>query len=902
MDQKLNTDLQETFSGFQKQLQSVLETDFFRDDSLMKGAIQMIHSKIMQMLLQSLIPEGLHQDITTDTGSKKSEIRSSDAHRILDLTWKHVHYPIFKYFQNWRNRNVAEGSRPNYAGHRQLNSILQKIFPQIHKLYYSTLELIFANYNLTALIPSDTRSKLNISTKKLNDDASNVLKPEDSFSIDCVMASQRCLLYIGCSQRYKIIMEHLSDRYQQADFQKPLRYLDIASTIVPSVGETFLQRGICYTHTKNFGNAAYQFVRSSLSRLPSDAGIPNFTNLLGDPNGSLFKKLLNSLDDLKVQETIKKRIINMEIMEFYILPLIGSHIFPQTWKNNRHSDRLKHFQTLLFDKIEIRYIKNISMIFQDLILLIGSFHMYQMINGVSSNTTSSAATIMPNDKTLMNGNGSANSINNSGNSNIRSIQSETKFLEFIFKFFTHLIDKVIMKEFKNCEMFQYLAMARIMMCWIKSHKNVLKFAHRSTSFCQSMVNLTNELLSSNDLSISFEHLHRPTRDYFYEEDIMLKEFGPTKFTLSDFNDEKLLSMDNLPDRLVGKSKNKLTAKEEHSSRVQVLVYSNKKFLEKNCCGFKLDTEKKRYVHTAVKRVKANSLPNIAKPESVTKSFSIDGAGSGKIYPQKNGFSVAFTTRENSNASGGSSMDMSTSPHYTEEAVKDNTTPANPVWNYSGSSAPQPPLSFNVTPSFSVSTTVERSENEKSFSLYNRTEMSNHGNNSASTNTSNGSVSSPFSSIHVQSSSSSIPLSSTNTNGSSTDSRENSNGLNEAPKLNVQNLSTFNYLQNASHDSQISIFARDSVVMSSQANNSAGLYEQAQQRTYMGSQYAQFHNPFTSFSPQFDNLQNQENHPQNSTNIRRDSQFFPNNNVSIAGDRLPSMAEKADDQFNFFFYS
>lgn len=892
----------------------MLETDIFRDDTVVKGAIQMIHSKIMQMLPQALVPEGVPQGTNRDSVTlsvdahdirSNPEIRSSDAHLILDLTWKRVHYPIFKYFQNWRNRNVAEGSRPNYAGHRQLNSILQKIFPQIHKLYYSTVELIFANYNLTALIPSDTRSKLNISAKKFNDDALGVLTPEDPFAIDCVMTLQRCLLYIGCAQRYKIIMEHLSDRYQQADFQKPIRYLDISSTIVPSVGETFLQRGICYTHTKNFGNAAYQFARSSLSRLPSDAGTLNFSNLLGDPNGSLFKKLLNSLDDLKVQETIKKRIINMEIMEFYILPLIGSHIFPQTWKNNRHSDRLKHFQTLLFDKIEIRYIKNISMIFQDLILLIGGFHMHQLINGASSNATSFTETTFNSGKPLLNEDGSANNANGSGNSNSGigegQHHSEAKFLEFIFKFFTHLVDKVIMKEFRNYEMYQYLAMVRIMMCWIKSHKNVLRFAHRSTAFCQSIVNLTNEFLSSNEWSIDLENLHRPTRDYFYEEDIMLKEFQPTKFTLSDFNDEKLLAMDNLPDRLVGKIKTKLTAKEEHSSRVQVLVFSNKKFLEKNCCGFQLDAESRRYVNTAVKRNKAKSLPNINKFEPITKSFSSEN-GNGKSYQQKNGFSVAFTTRENSNESG-SSADLSSSPRLTDNILKDNSTSGN-VWNYSGSSAPQAPLNFNPNSSFSVSTRLERNENEKSFSLFNRTELLNNCHNgSNSTSTSNGSVSSPFSSMHVQSSSSSIPLSSTNTTASSTDSREDSNGLHEDPKLNGQNLSTFNnYLQNNSHDSQISIFARDNVVISSQVNNSAGLYEQAQQRTYMGSQYAQFNNPFHSFSPQFDNLRNHENPSQNPSNVRRDSQFFPNNNLSTAADCLPSMAQKVDDQFNFFFYS
>lgn len=918
------SELQQTFVGFQKQLQSVLEIDFFRDDSLVKGALQMIHSKIGQMLVQALVPgpsgsngsSGSAGTAGSQAGSGP-EIVSSDAHVVLDLTWKHVHYPIFKYFQNWRSRNVAEGSRPNYAGHRQLNSVLQKIYPHINRLYQSHVELIFAHYDLAELVPSDTKSKLIVSSGAQEEAQAQAqaqaqalgalaqgitaLKAKDPFSIDCVMALQRCLLYIGCAQRYKIMMEHLSDKYQQADFQKPFKYFDIAFTIVPSVGETFLQRGICYTHTKNFGNAAYQFVRSSLSRIPSDAGVPNFKNLLGDSNGSLFKKLLVSLDDLKVQETIKKRIINMEIMEFYILPLIGSYIFPQTWKSNRHSDRLKHFQTLLFDKIEIRYIKNISMIFQDLILLIGSFHINQMINPATSSAPVSAL----NDRKVVNGNGSTNNNNNISHS------SENKLLEFIFKFFTHLIDKVIMKEFKNSEMFQYLAMVRIMMCWIKSHKNVLRFAHRYNPFCQSMANLTNELLACNEWSIDFENLHRPTRSYFYEEDIMLKEFSPVKFNLSDFNDEKLLTMDNLPDRLAGKTKSKPRGKEEHLSRVQVVVYSNKKFLEKNCCGFKLDAEKKRYTHTAVKRGKANNnnsnsnnnnnnnntVPNFSKSESAGKNFTVDGNNSEtKSFPQKNGFSVAFTSRDNGVNPPTNTVEISTTPNYGAETHE--TVIPNNVWNYSGSSVPQAPMTFNVAPSFSVSTVIERHETVRTFNMYNKTELSTASN---STCNSNGSVTSHFSPMNSQNMSSN-PLSSTNTNSSSLDSRENSSGPSEAQKLNVQNLSTFNnYLQNTSHDSHISIFARDNVVMSSQASNSAGLYEQAHQRTYMGSQYAQFHNPFNSFPSQFDHLHNAETQPQNPMMARRDSQFFPNNG-SMQGDHLPSMAQKVDDQFNFFFYT
>lgn len=845
--------MEDTFAGFQEQLQNILETDFHRDESLLRGCLQLVHSKTSKFLQSALLERH---------SSDRSLVASSDAPLVLDLVWKNVHYPFFKFFQGWKSRNTVEGGKPNYGGHRQMNSTLQKLFPQIHKLYYSTIEMLFANYNMDLLIPSDTRSKLNISFKKFSDDSMTKLSPDDQFSIDCVLTLQRCLLYISSCHRYKVVMEHISDKYQQSDFQKSLRYLDIASNLVPSVGETYLQRGICFTLTKNFGNAAYQFVRSALSRIPSDAGLPNFKSLLGDPNGSLFKKLLASLDDLKIQETIKKRIINMEIMEFYILPIIGFHIFPETWGNNRHSERLRHFQTLLFDKIEIRYIKNISMIVQDLILVIGGFHIHQLIN-------------LP-------------CATDKKNSNLT--QSELKFLEFIFKFFTHLLEKVIIKEYKNSEMFQYLAMVRIMICWIKSNKSVLKFAHRCTPFCNSLAVLTNEVLSANEWAEEFNDLHRPTREFFFEEDIILKEFSPIRFSLSDFNDEEMLNMENLPDRLSGKLNRTSLPIADHSLRIKAIIYSNKRFLEKNACGFKWDETKEKYIQSSNQKRTKGTLPTSYAKTSNAKPQDYNVKGN-RAQTKGHLNNMAIARRENSNGSGASLVDSSPSPHFKDDL--NNGIHSTGVWGYSGSTLPSAPLSFDAIPSFSMPGSTEGNEVSNPFAVYNKNELSSKSN-------SNGSISPAFPSVSSQNTYVQLPTTLPDKNKFDYNDTQ-MNSVTGLPKLNVQNLSTFNkYMLESPHESQVSIFARDNSLMSSQMSSSSGLYEQAQQRPYMGSQYAQFENPISSISNDFPATQPGAAQQQVPANFRRDSQFFPSQG-GFGGDQLPSMPQKVTEQYNFFFY-
>ena len=237
------------------------------------------------------------------------------------------------------------------------------------------------------------------------------------------------------------------------------------------------------------------------------------------------------------------------------------------------------------------------------------------------------------------------------------------------------------------------------------------------------------------------------------------------------------------------------------------------------------------------------------------------------------------------------------PHSSQfkEDLKDNAA-SNTLWNYSGSSVPSAPQNFNVTPSFSVPASMKRSDNDSLFSLYNKADASN-----ATNSNSNGSAASSFPSLNNQAAPSiaTAPIIPQNI---SIDLRQNSNGIEALPKLNVQNLSTFNsYMQDSSHDSQISIFARDNLVFSSQLNTSSGLYEQAQQRTYMGSQYAQFHHPLSSMPNEFENLQNHPRQSQNPPNVRRDSQFFPTNSGSLQTEHLPSMPQQVNDQFNFFFY-
>lgn len=573
----------DTISDLHDQLNATFKSNqLVNDYALLNGFLTFVDSKLNRMIRESLQEQlEIYQNIQNGSISESHAVEIDDKSipLILRLYWEKICYPIFKWFQAWRTMLLPKDPKEQrkYVEFRKMNSKLTKFFRSVHKFYYRIVEDLLNNYETSAVMPVDILKELNVAEKVLKNAPSApsapsdkvCLDPKSSFTVLVMLSLHSCLLSLGTSHRYRSLVEKLSNHYTIQDFKKSMRYLDLACVILPSIGEAHLQKGLIYVQTENLGTAVYEFTRSALARIPSSAGQANFANIISEQDSKLRKKFNLLLKDVVAQDLGQTRIVNREIIEFYFLAVFGSHFEPRSWLNPAKKQelqsgiRLEYLKSTLSDKMSTRYIKNIDIIFEDLIIVIGGFDLL-LYDSDKRNKAFDIKTISL--KVLK--------------------EKDLNYLQFAFRFSSLIINIVRESWEKNMEKYQYLAMVRVIECWLKSNRAVLQYSHRNAEFCQALAELLNEIVKSQKIDLNSLVSHRPKRAYYMKEDVDLKEFSTIKFAMTDFNDDHIFSMSDSTSRLAGcpPEMERLDASAESLLRLQAIFASGKKFLAKNSCG------------------------------------------------------------------------------------------------------------------------------------------------------------------------------------------------------------------------------------------------------------------------------------------------------------------------------
>lgn len=575
------------FKKYQEQLAGILQAySANQDDALLSGFLTFAHSKCNKYFDEILLSDD-------GQGHAGEPVRGAeDMQLTMDCLWKSVHYPIFKWFQLWRQHLVSVNvdQKPRYVELRKLNSKLTKFFKVIHKFYYGILEKVSSEFELFEILPHLFLQKLNIQTKESPE--KTVLRSDDQLAISVIILIHRSLLNLGSCHRYKSMCEKFKDTSQDLQFfKKSMRYFNLATLVLPSVGEPYLQEGLIYVQARNFGFSTYSFARSALSRLPSAAGLPNFLSSVCDPNSKIFTQVMIAFQDIFKQER-DGRVVNREIIEIYFLVLFCANFAPALWSGETgkcllSGARLQHIREQYCQKTATRYAKNLPLILQNEILLIAGFDLLKTYN--------------------------------SANKDEKATQKvKNSFLGFSFDLISHFIDNVVVKEIENQQEWVYLAFVRVVNCWLMSNKAALQFAHRDVRFCDAMMRLMNSVLKSPTFTRPPELNHRPRRPYFFEEDVSLRDFKSVKFTLSDFNDDEVFSAGNASGALIGMVDKRLSKKDEHKLRLEAVGVSGKRFLAKNACGIQFVDG--QFMKSAIKTKAGQSWAQKAKntPQSTLK--------------------------------------------------------------------------------------------------------------------------------------------------------------------------------------------------------------------------------------------------------------------------------------------
>lgn len=659
----------ETINNFQGQLDSTFKSNqIVHDFALLKGFLSFVDSKLTRMVVESLREQ---QTAHADAGEHAEVLDDKTVPLVLRLYWEKISYPIFKWFQVWRKMLLPNGPKeqPKYVEFRKMNAKLTKFFKSTHKFYYSVLEDLAAHYDFSNVLPAEIIRELNLDHK--GSEQRVVLDSRSNFTIFIVRSLHNCLLYLGAAQRYKVVGEKMNNKYQIQDFQKAMRYLDLACMILPSIGEAHLQKGLIYVQTDNLGTAVYHFTRSALARIPSRAAQTNLATIMCDRNSQLYQKLNKILLDLSRQVSDRSRIVNREVIEYYFLALFGMNFSPQSWSNPMKEGHLLNgleistLERVLIDTIKTRYIKNIEVLFEELITVIGGFDLL-LINCRKGTDSFDPRT-----------------------TNLKDLKkSHLSYLSFTFDFISHILQIVKEAWSHNLEDYHYIAMFRVVECWLKSNRAALQYSHRDENFCKALALLLNDIIKSDMFDIQGISASKPERSYFFEEDVRLKEFASVKNALTDFDDTRIYSMKDSPARLMGfvPVEERLDVREETRLRLKAVVASGQKFLVKNNCGVIWNALKMTYEFSRpLKPATSKPIPVVVQKVEI-KSAKAEKKFNIVQRPKK--LTVAELEGQLERTRQGAKL---------------------PKWGYSGSSAPMAPEGFKIKPSSDLTESVSSAQ-------------------------------------------------------------------------------------------------------------------------------------------------------------------------------------------------
>ncbi|SMN20886.1 similar to Saccharomyces cerevisiae YDR206W EBS1 Protein involved in inhibition of translation and nonsense-mediated decay [Maudiozyma saulgeensis] len=674
--------LQEIINGFQVQLNDIFKSNQLTQDyTILKGFINFVQSKI-QSVLENNFQRALKESKTDDAVLDINFIPL-----ILDSTWERIWYPIFKWFQSFRKvilRSSANKNQPSYMELRKLTSKVKKFSSSVADFYMTTILLFHKNVDTSLIIPKFLSDNLKLASK-----TNPTLSPVDynsKFAALLIRSYHRCLLYLGSLHRYKALCEKFNNRYIVEDFNKSLQYFNWAILLCPSVGETYFQRGLIYMQLNNVSKLCVNNIIGCLVPLRSRSALININNLYSKSDSSLHKAVLEVLSSIHKDDLIGSKIVNREIIEYYTIVLLGYHLQKESWADKSgksgsqtiNSIGLKHLELTLYERMSTRYIKNIELIYHNVLSVIGSYHLIETLKKDCDKEVTK--------------------------------QSKKYYLKFAFSFISTVLENVVIDGWiKNIETYQYLSISRLVLNWVQANEDVLEYANNNSFFIQHVATLLNSILDSKYISYTDLEVKIP-RTYMLEDDLILNSLAILRKSYSEFDDSVMITASDRIDRLSGHvdHSEKLDKIGESTLRMKSIIKMGSNLLLKNIHDITWDENSERYKFTKTrKRTKFNNREPIYGTDNKYRSndnFNVNTDKASKGLFSKD---IINKSQVKKNNHPNASKDMVFNDiHRSNKSNEGQSNKAVPI--YSGSSVVAPE-SFNIKPSIGMASKTQETD-------------------------------------------------------------------------------------------------------------------------------------------------------------------------------------------------
>lgn len=517
------------------------------DDALISGILNFVRSKYLILIIKD-IDESLK--ITTEEDLKLGQFekpKDETAEYLIDRVWGDFYHPVFKYYQaQHRALNESGGQqRRKVVEVRKLNDRFKKIDKQAKDFYYDLLKNVLTQHKIDFIIPNYFYQFLDF---QIDENAIKISKNDNKTIVKLIYIAHKCMLYIGACSRYRTLLSKFLNPSDQEDYNSALEMYRNAELLLPALGETRNHLGMVYNDQDLKFSALYEFLRASLSRIPSSLGENNYKKLINSTS-----VIIDKLNRLRLESKPAKNTI-FERSTIYFFALFGYYSLPSVWKRSEgiliNGTKISSLEKDLFDLFnEIAHEGNDSFFFERIfITLIGSIKL---------------------------------------NNNSKSVSPElSSLLKFTFKFITYLQAIFVELWYDNEEKsFKLLPLFRLIYSWIKVDKLALQYSNRNVEYLKLSALISN-LIFSKFPTENFNQ--RPKRDQYFAEDVLVREFIALDRLLYDFNDKDLFENDYAPSKLIGTFENH-NFNEESKLRSISVGSIIKRLLKSNSVGITFDS-------------------------------------------------------------------------------------------------------------------------------------------------------------------------------------------------------------------------------------------------------------------------------------------------------------------------
>lgn len=503
-----------------KQQLALLLTEVTPDDSLILGILNFGRAKVIPLIMKDF-NDSIKSGFASNTNNNNDDDsitpaqqhpyqvdKSFTAEFLTDKMWSEFYHPVFRYYQAVHHSLKAEESRhrKKTVELRKLNTKFLKVAKIVREFFHDLIKQILTQYSLGFQVPNAIYKFLELDVPG---ETITIRKSDQNTIIKLIYVIHASMLHISATSRYVSTLAQLIGGKHSDDFHKALDMARCAELLIPALGEARNQIGMTYMARGETLNYAYEFLRSSLSRIPSKFGALNYKKMMSQ-NAPLVEKLNKTKMENKC--TKKNR---QEYIGIYFLAIVGFYT-RSSWKREEDGALINGMRVEQVEKDFLSIVKamateqgNIGFFFEKLLLiLIGSIA--QISKG--------------------------------------SVSELTSLLKFSFKYIVAL-ESVFIELFptERKRSLTFLPTFRILVSWLKAQKMALAYSHKAVEFIQTSAQLIN-LIVVEFPEEPFEN--RPKRDQYFAEDVSVKEFMPLGRMLWDFDDDQS-EIFNDPAKLIG---------------------------------------------------------------------------------------------------------------------------------------------------------------------------------------------------------------------------------------------------------------------------------------------------------------------------------------------------------------